>query len=386
MPSRSPRARRRRAGARASGGGAGVGGGVGVGGVGASAAGGAGKRPGPLARAWRRIPPERRRGVGIALVAVAILIVLAVIAVVGVAVNTWRYSAFAQPPAVGTTVLAPPTSHAAQALADLEMSDDERAATEYLAAQPTAYWLTPEQDPIGTAGDTVTSLASEARSQEAALAIVVYGLPDRDCGNFSAGGLSEEDYPRWIAEISGALRTAADLTTIVVLEPDSLALAPDCGNAEARQAHLREAAEQLAGPNTWIYLDGGHSNWLPAAEMAELLNGVGAGDAVRGFATNVSNYQHSADEFAYAREVSERTGGLHALVDTSRNGAASAGSEWCNPPDQRVGEPTGTFGDDIVDTNLWIKPPGESDGTCNGGPAAGQWWPEAAEELTRDVR
>ena len=40
---------------------------------------------------------------------------------------------------------------------------------------------------------------------------------------------------------------------------------------------------------------------------------------------------------------------------------------------------------DVVDTNLWIKPPGESDGPCNGGPAAGVWWPAAARELTRDV-
>ena len=42
--------------------------------------------------------------------------------------------------------------------------------------------------------------------------------------------------------------------------------------------------------------------------------------------------------------------------------------------------------DDVVDTNLWIKPPGESDGMCNGGPAAGVFWPEAAVELTRDAR
>jgi endoglucanase len=34
--------------------------------------------------------------------------------------------------------------------------------------------------------------------------------------------------------------------------------------------------------------------------------------------------------------------------------------------------------------NLWIKPPGESDGPCNGGPAAGAWWPDAAIELTRE--
>jgi endoglucanase len=31
-----------------------------------------------------------------------------------------------------------------------------------------------------------------------------------------------------------------------------------------------------------------------------------------------------------------------------------------------------------VDGLLWIKAPGESDGSCNGGPSAGTWWPEYA--------
>ena len=86
----------------------------------------------------------------------------------------------------------------------------------------------------------------------------------------------------------------------------------------------------------------------------------------------------------YAHQLSGLTGGLHAIVDTSRNGAGSNG-EWCNPPGRLIGAPGGTYGDDVVDTNLWIKPPGESDGTCNGGPVAGAWWPQSAVELTRNV-
>ncbi len=34
-----------------------------------------------------------------------------------------------------------------------------------------------------------------------------------------------------------------------------------------------------------------------------------------------------------------------------------------------------------LDAYVWVKPPGESDGTCNGGPAAGQLWAERAYEL-----
>ena len=32
---------------------------------------------------------------------------------------------------------------------------------------------------------------------------------------------------------------------------------------------------------------------------------------------------------------------------------------------------------------LWVKRPGESDGPCNGGPSAGQWWPEYALGLAQ---
>lgn len=35
-------------------------------------------------------------------------------------------------------------------------------------------------------------------------------------------------------------------------------------------------------------------------------------------------------------------------------------------------------GEPALDAYLWIKRPGESDGECRGGPAAGQWWPEYA--------
>lgn len=327
--------------------------------------------------------PPARVLVPVAIVAVLVLVIV-IIGTVGNLVTRGFYALTAQSPGVGTTVVAPSQSKAKAALDDL--NGDEKDAATWLSEQPTAYWLTPEQDPIGEAGDTVISLISQARDQGRTLAVVVYGLPGRDCGNHSSGGLSEEDYPRWLDEIGRALDTAPDLQKIVVLEPDSIALAPDCGNIADRARQLSAAVDELSAPNTWIYVDGGHSNWLGADQMADLIRQTGVVGKVRGFATNVSNYQSSSDEFAYAAELSAKLDGAHALVDTSRNGAASSGGEWCNPPWQKVGEPGGTLGDDIVDTNLWIKPPGESDGECNGGPKAGVFWPRAAVELTRDAR
>jgi endoglucanase len=342
------------------------------------------RRPASTARAGRRRSTRILLAVG---AAAAVAALIAVIAVVGVNVQTFFQTIGVQPPAVGTKVVAPDESKAARFVAEAgEMGDDELGATEYLAAQPTAYWLTPEIDPVDEVWDRVAHLAAEAREQDAAIAIVVYGLPGRDCGNHSAGGLDPAAYDEWTDTIGQALRNAQDVQKIVILEPDSLALAPECGNVDERVAQLSAAVDRLSGVNTWIYLDGGHSDWLPAQQMADLIRQVGVLDRIRGFATNVSNYQWTTEEFAYARAVSELLDGAHAVVDTARNGSGPAGSEWCNPPGRTVGDAGGTYGDDVVDTNLWIKPPGESDGPCNGGPAAGVWWPEAAVELTRDVR
>ncbi|BDV29756.1 glycoside hydrolase family 6 protein [Microbacterium terricola] len=331
--------------------------------------------------------PRRRlpRGAVIALVIVGVVVVVAGLTVAAVAAVSSFHRLFAQAPGVGTKIVVVEGSRAAIAAADESATAEERDAAAYLAAQPTAAWLTPERDPIGEVGDTVGDLAAQARAQNAALAIVIYGLPGRDCGNHSAGGLDEDDYGTWTAEIGEALTLARDLQRIVVLEPDSLALAPECGNLDDRTRQLTAAVAALSPSEPWIYLDGGHSTWHSAADMADIIAQTGLIDQVRGFATNVSNYNSAGDEFVYAHALAAALGAGHALIDTSRSGAGSDG-EWCNPPGRLVGEPGGTFGDDVVDTNLWIKAPGESDGPCNGGPAAGRWWPDAAVDLTRDAR
>lgn len=325
-------------------------------------------------------PSPRRRPLLIGAVAAASVIVVAVIAGVVLAGR----SSSPTPPHPGMAlVVASDTPAAAAADAEAEGSATQQAAA-YLAGMPTAVWLTPEHAGIGEVGARVDGLLAEADAADAAATLVVYGLPERDCGQFSAGGLPPEDYPAWTAEIAEALKKQPGVPAIVILEPDSLALAPECGNVDDRVAQLQAAIDDLSAANTWIYLDGGHSDWLPVDQMADLLTQAGV-DRVRGFATNVSNYYDLAAETAYAHALSEALGGAHAVIDTSRNGAGANG-EWCNPPGRLVGEEGATSGDDVVDLNLWIKPPGESDGTCNGGPAAGEWWPQGAVELTRASR
>ncbi|MCI2957746.1 glycoside hydrolase family 6 protein [Agromyces atrinae] len=273
-----------------------------------------------------------------------------------------------------------PDSAAVDAAAAAEPDSPEFAAATYLAERPASIWLLPEEHGLGDVGPFVASIVEQTSVDGTLPSFVVYGITDRDCGNFSSGGLPPAEYETWVDEIALALGTAP---AIVILEPDALGLAPECGDTDARVAEVKRAATALSETSALVYLDGGHSSWLPATEMAELLKDAGV-DQTRGFATNVSNYNALADEREYAHELSDLLGGVHAVIDTSRNGSGSNG-EWCNPSGRTVGDEPTAIDDDVVDALLWIKTAGESDGECNGGPVAGVWWPERAVELTRDA-
>jgi endoglucanase len=78
------------------------------------------------------------------------------------------------------------------------------------------------------------------------------------------------------------------------------------------------------------------------------------------------------------------------VIDSSRNGngpyADLSAEACCDPPDRALGRPpTTTTGEPLLDAYLWIKRPRECDGTCRGGPAAGQWRPAYALELARNA-
>jgi len=131
-----------------------------------------------------------------------------------------------------------------------------------------------------------------------------------------------------------------------------------------------------------VYLDAGHSAWVDPATMASRLQAAGVAQ-VRGFAVNVSGTGSSPDERRYAEQVSAATGGARYVIDTGRNGVGSNG-EWCNPTGRALGANPGLVSDGSrQDADLWVKRVGESDGTCNSGPPAGQWWPEYAISLAR---
>jgi len=250
-----------------------------------------------------------------------------------------------------------------------------------ITSQPTATWLGEWSGDVQSAANT---LVGNATSQNALATIVAYNIPVRDCGSYSAGGAnSSEYYKTWIRQLAAGI---GQRKAIVILEPDALSQIT-CMNASdqaARYANLSDAVNVLSSQtNAFIYLDAGHSNWISAGDMADRLKKANVAQT-RGFALNVSNFQTNASSVSYGTQLAGLIG-KSFVIDTSRNGNGSNG-EWCNPRGRALGtRPTTNVGGS-VDAYLWIKTPGESDGNCNGGPSAGVWWEEYAQELIASSR
>jgi endoglucanase len=219
---------------------------------------------------------------------------------------------------------------------------------------------------------------------------VAYDIPHRDCGQHSAGGAGDADaYRAWIGKFADAL---GDAKALVVLEPDAVAHMVDgCTPGEyqgEREQLLSEAVVRLKQQSgTRVYLDAGNPSWIQdSSKLVEPLKRAGVEEA-DGFSLNVSNFQTDAVTKKYGVQLSRDLGGKHFVVDTSRNGNGPLAGAWCNPPGRGLGtRPTTDTGEQSLDAYLWIKRPGASDGTCEGGPDAGQWWPEYALELARNSK
>jgi endoglucanase len=320
---------------------------------------------------------------------------------------------------------------------------------------PQAVWLTSGTPSAASA--TVTSTLKEAAFEQAVPVLVLYNIPGRDCGSYSAGGAENTAaYEAWIDAVAAAIGSQK---VIVILEPDALADLPsDCGY-DPTQVNIPQATADRftqisyalttleAGPQTLVYLDGGNSHWQAVPIMAQRLVQAGIQQA-QGFFTNVSNFNLNNYESTYDTWVSDciafgqdpEQGGwrlgnysycasqyysplgtvdpdniatwvytdewfqqnmgtavptTHFVIDTSRNGQGvlNAGiyanapynqpasvvqiltsGNWCNPPARGLGtHPTANTGVSLLDAYLWVKTPGESDGTCDAAGGVRAW-------------
>ncbi|MDP2316416.1 MAG: glycoside hydrolase family 6 protein [Pseudomonadota bacterium] len=247
-----------------------------------------------------------------------------------------------------------------------------------IASQPSTLWL---GDWTWDVESTVNNLLNAASGK--LVTFVVYNIPHRDCDAWSSGGVA--DAAEYAAFVEAIGRGLAGRTALIVLEPDGLAYT-DCLSAteqSERFAMMAAAVTTLTANGARVYLDAGDSNWIPATAMASRLASANVAGAA-GFALNVAHTEYTSDEIGYANELRAILGtNAHYIIDTSRNGLGpTSDNQWCNPLERALGSnPTVATTDPGLDALLWVKPPGESDGECNGGPAAGGWWADYARDL-----
>jgi endoglucanase len=288
-------------------------------------------------------------------------------------------------PFEGFSLFVDPESQAMLRANSLRNTAPARAAIiDRIAQQPQAVWFGEWNTDIYRA---VEHFVTRAQKVGAVAVMIAYNIPYRDCGQYSAGGLDKaDDYKVWIRKFQAGI---GDRPAVVILEPDAIPQLDQCLDEAKQKERLElynDAVKVLRmGAKTAVYIDSGHARWVEAEKMAERLELAGIEHA-HGFSLNTSNYVSTEENLEYGKKISELLGGgVHFVIDTSRNGAGpAAADEWCNPPGRRVGKPPTTeTGEPLADAFLWLKRPGESDGDCNGGPRAGVFWEERAIELAQ---
>jgi cellulose 1,4-beta-cellobiosidase len=279
-----------------------------------------------------------------------------------------------------------------------------------VAGTPVAVWI----DAIAKTSDVARHLDA-AMAEEAAggppvvVTFVVYDLPNRDCaarssaGELSADGDGEARYRTEVIDrVASELRRHPSLRVAVIVEPDSLANIatnlgiPRCAASEAvYRRSVAYAVRTLAMPHVSVYLDAAHAGWLGwdgnRAKIARIYRDVladaGGPGSIRGFATNVSNYNvvrgddghrlepsdPCPDELTYVQKLAQSLAEVGIvekgfLIDTSRNGRPGIRSKWgswCNVKGAGLGPRPQASPAPLVDAFYWVKPPGESDGTSD---------------------
>ena len=250
-----------------------------------------------------------------------------------------------------------------------------------IAETPQAKWFTDWSTPA-TAGSDVGDYLAGAAAANAVPVIVLYRVPQRDCGAIveSGGARDEQEYKAWVDGVAAAL-TGHD-EALVIIEPDALPGLP-CEQGD-RLGILSYAVDALSPTGARVYIDAGHEDWLPAADIADRLKRVGV-DKVAGFSLNVANFYTTKGEVRFAERVRSELGKLgitdsHYVIDIGRNGAGPQDGPPCNPPGARLGEAPRLFEGGALDGLLWVKNPGQTDWQCRGGPVSG-WWAPAALSL-----
>jgi cellulose 1,4-beta-cellobiosidase len=316
---------------------------------------------------------------------------------------------------------------------------------------PSAYWLDVKSKLTGNGTDTLEGILanSASKSTPELCVFIVYDLPNRDCHakasngeicctkntdgtcNYDAAGTCADGLTEYKNEYIGLLvkvlkEYEGKVPIALVIEPDSLPnLAtnqadPHCGNSATTASYkvgIPYAINTIyaAVPSIPMYLDAAHGGWVGWSDnmgkFAADVKALGILDKIRGFSTNVANYQplglecpyvagdggrneyclsgHNQgaaccadpcklesqynpanNEANYAAELARHFPGKHMIIDTGRNGVGGMRNDcanWCNARGAGVGlyPTTSTANTATIDAYFWLKTPGESDGCTN---------------------
>jgi cellulose 1,4-beta-cellobiosidase len=279
-----------------------------------------------------------------------------------------------------------------------------------MEALPTAIWVSW----IADTRELPRQLDDARREEQAAgqpvvPVFVVYDLPGGDCAAAASAGeltpvaAGEARYQHeFIDPIAAAFRAHPDQRVVVILEPDSLSNLvtnrdrPSCHVVEGiYKRGIAYAITQLSLPNVFVYVEAAHAGWLgfpknigrAASLYKEVVDMAGGPRRIHGFALNVSNYDPAVDPAKTPRDrtsaASDETGyaadrtkalaavgitGKRFVIDTGRDGRAyirSVASSWCNVKGAGLGERPRAAPSPLIDAYLYVKVPGESDGTSD---------------------
>ncbi|KAK7552457.1 glycosyl hydrolases family 6 protein [Phyllosticta citricarpa] len=314
-----------------------------------------------------------------------------------------------------------------------------------VASVPTFLWMS-SRDSI----QKLRPFAEEAQhlvrsGAKLLLPLVIYNLPDRDCGaKASSGELRIADNgvdlykTSFVDPIAATIKQFPELKFVLVIGTLGNLVSninkTKCRNAlEAHKESVSYALRTFDFPNVYTYVDGGNSGWWgftmnmgPAAKLVgEVWRRAGRPRSFRGLATNTANYNawsvtqcanytqgsRNCDEKRYINAIAPllRQEGTpaHFITDMGRSGVQPTGQwvwgDWCNALNTGFGLRPSTHTDDpLLDAWVWIKPGGESDGTSSvmaerfdpkcgqadakqPAPEAGQWFQEYFEQLLRNA-
>ncbi len=204
--------------------------------------------------------------------------------------------------------------------------------------------------------------------------------------------------PTFERQVNEMVQGIENRPAVMLLEIDAIGASrcmASTGALPQWEADIRYEINAVASlPHTVVYIEAGYSDGNPPGYTAKVLNAVGVRN-IRGFYTNDTHLNWTANEIRWGLKVSNMTGGARFIINTADNGhgpllnrhpTTQGIEDLCNPPGRGAGIPDTTdTGNPAIDAFMWVHVPGTSSGACNGGTPSGTFWTARALTEARNA-